>query len=277
MNFFSNSIVYFIKKPLIPIYIASISLIYCIISIFNPLEMLSKYYSSFISDDLGDTIVLLSKTVYSYSNIPYILLAVVGISMILSMLSSLIFSGYMNIIHLTVKRIKSDVKQYFAGLKKGFLRVAICFFQIYVCLFLVLAFAPLAFTPYIILRNSVIESGNSTLIPSLLLSVAILAIVLLLIFIYMNFIFRLPSIYHFTKYPIEKATAAVNAKYWRTFVKSAVLLLLYVCVELIMYRIENRVLDFIVGFILYTVYFSFFSVFPFYIYDKLIEPYKLGD
>ncbi|MFA7672655.1 MAG: hypothetical protein WCY62_02210, partial [Clostridia bacterium] len=181
------------------------------------------------------------------------------------------------IIHLTVKRIKSDVKQYFAGLKKGFLRVAICFFQIYVCLFLVLAFVPLAFTPYIILRNSVIESGNSTLMPTLLLSVAILAIVLLLIFIYMNFIFRLPSIYHFTKYPIEKATAAVNAKYWRTFVKSAVLLLLYVCVELIMYRIENRVLDFIVGFILYTVYFSFFSVFPFYIYDKLIEPYKLGD
>jgi hypothetical protein len=44
----------------------------------------------------------------------------------------------------------------------------------------------------------------------------------------------------------------------------------------IMYKIENKVLEFLVGFVLYSIYFSFFAVFPFYTFDKLIEPYRVN-
>jgi hypothetical protein len=92
----------------------------------------------------------------------------------------------------------------------------------------------------------------------------------------MTFAFKFPSIFHFSRYPIEKANAAVNARYWRTFAKSALLLLFLAGVLFVMYKIENKVLEFLVGFVLYTIYFSFFAVFPFYTFDKLIEPYRVN-
>lgn len=277
MNFFSNSLVYFIKKPLIPIYIASISLVYCILMIFNPVKLLAKYYSSFISDEIGDTVIMFSKTVYNYTNIPYILLGILALSMILALVSSLLFSGYMNIVHLTVKRIKTDFSHYLQGLRKGFFRCSLVFLQLYLSLLLFIGFIPLAFTPFFILRNSVIDAGHDPTIVYILLAVLIFIIITIFILIYMNFMFKFPSIFHFSKYQIEKANAAVNAKYWRTFGKAALLLFFLVGVLYIMFQIENKVLEFLIGFILYTVYFSFFAVFPFYTFDKLIEPYRVNN
>ena len=276
MNFFSNSLVYFIKKPLIPIYVASISLVYCILMIFNPLKLLAKYYSSFISDDIGDTVIMFSKSFYNYINIPYILLGIIGTAVALSLLSSLIFSGYMNVIHLTVKRIKTDFSHYLQGLKKGFFRCALVFFQLYASILLFVGFIPLAFTPFFILRDSVIDAGHNPAVVYILLAVLIFVILVIFILIYMNFMFKFPSIFHFSKYPIEKANAAVNAKYWRTFGKVVLLLLFFASVLFIMFQVENKVLEFLIGFILYTVYFSFFVVFPFYTFDKLIEQYRVN-
>ncbi len=276
MNFFSNSLVYFIKKPLIPIYVASISLVYCILMIFNPLKLLAKYYSSFISDDIGDTVIMFSKSFYNYTNIPYILLGIIGTAVALSLLSSLIFSGYMNVIHLTVKRIKTDFSHYLQGLKKGFFRCALVFFQLYASILLFVGFIPLAFTPFFILRDSVIDAGHNPAVVYILLAVLIFVILVIFILIYMNFMFKFPSIFHFSKYPIEKANAAVNAKYWRTFGKVVLLLLFFASVLFIMFQVENKVLEFLIGFILYTVYFSFFVVFPFYTFDKLIEQYRVN-
>ncbi len=276
MNFFSNSLVYFIKKPLIPIYVASISLVYCILMIFNPLKLLAKYYSSFISDDIGDTVIMFSKTFYNYTNIPYILLGIIGAAVVLSLFSSLLFSGYMNIIHLTVKRIKTEFSHYLQGLKKGFFRCALVFFQLYASLLLFIGFIPLAFTPFFILRDSVIEAGHDLTVVYILLALLIFIIIVIFILIYMNFMFKFPSIFHFSKYPIEKANAAVNSKYWRTFGKATLLLIFFAGVLYIMFQVENRVLEFLIGFILYTVYFSFFAVFPFYTFDKLIEQYRVN-
>lgn len=277
MNFFSNSLVYFIKKPLIPIYVAIMSLVYCIIMVFNPLKMLAKYYTSFISDEIGDTVIMFSKTVYNYTNIPYILLGILITAVVLALLSSLLFSGYMNIIHLTVKRIKTDFSHFLNGLKKGFFRCTLVFFQLYLSLLLFIGFIPLAFTPFFILRNSVTEAGHDTTVVYILLAVLIFIIIAIFILIYMNFMFKFPSIFHFSKYPIEKANAAVNARYWRTFGKVTLLLLFLAGVLFIMFQIENKVLEFLIGFILYTVYFSFFAVFPFYAFDKLIEPYRVNN
>ncbi|HOR89475.1 MAG TPA: hypothetical protein PK761_03305 [Clostridia bacterium] len=276
MNFFSNSLVYFIKKPLIPIYTACISLVCCIIMIFNPAKLLSKYYSSFISDDIGDTVIMFSKWAYKYTHIPYILLGILALAIVLALLSSLVFSGYMNIIHLTVKRIKTDFSHYLQGLKKGFFRCALVFFQMYLSLLLFVAFIPLAFTPFFILKNSVADAGHDPTVVYILLAVLIFIIIAIFILIYMTFAFKFPSIFHFSRYPIEKANAAVNARYWRTFAKSALLLLFLAGVLFVMYKIENKVLEFLVGFVLYTIYFSFFAVFPFYTFDKLIEPYRVN-
>ena len=173
MNFFSNSLVYFIKKPLIPIYVAAMSLVYCIVMLFNPLKVFANYYSSFISDDFGDTIIMFSKTVYDYTNLPYILLGIIGISILLALFSSLLLSGYMNVIHLTVKRIKTDFTDFTKGIKKGFLRSTLVFFQLYISLLLFVGFLPLALTPYFILRNSVADTGNN---PNILYVLLILII-----------------------------------------------------------------------------------------------------
>jgi hypothetical protein len=244
--------------------------------IFNPLKLLAKYYSSFISDDIGDTVIMFSKSFYNYINIPYILLGIIGTAVALSLLSSLIFSGYMNVIHLTVKRIKTDFSHYLQGLKKGFFRCALVFFQLYASILLFVGFIPLAFTPFFILRDSVIDAGHNPAVVYILLAVLIFVILVIFILIYMNFMFKFPSIFHFSKYPIEKANAAVNAKYWRTFGKVVLLLLFFASVLFIMFQVENKVLEFLIGFILYTVYFSFFVVFPFYTFDKLIEQYRVN-
>lgn len=277
MNFFSNSLVYFIKKPLIPIYVASVTLVYCIIAIFNPLKVLTKSYASFITEDFGSTIVLLSKEIYSYTNIPYIVLGILGIAIVLALLSSLLFSGYMNIIHLTVKRIKTDFSDYLQGIKKGFFRCALVFFQLYISILLFVGFLPLALTPFFILRDSVLESGNDMTILYVLLGVIIFICITIVLLIYMSFMFKFPSVFHFSKYPIEKSNAAVNAMYWRTFGKVTLLLTFLAGIVFVMFKIENRVLEFLIGFILYTVYFSFFVVFPFYTFDKLIEPYRISN
>jgi len=245
--------------------------------VFNPLKMLAKYYTSFISDEIGDTVIMFSKTVYNYTNIPYILLGILITAVVLALLSSLLFSGYMNIIHLTVKRIKTDFSHFLNGLKKGFFRCTLVFFQLYLSLLLFIGFIPLAFTPFFILRNSVTEAGHDTTVVYILLAVLIFIIIAIFILIYMNFMFKFPSIFHFSKYPIEKANAAVNARYWRTFGKVTLLLLFLAGVLFIMFQIENKVLEFLIGFILYTVYFSFFAVFPFYNFDKLIEPYRVNN
>ncbi len=277
MNFFSDSLVYFIKKPLIPIYVATVTLVYSILMIFNPLKSLINFLDFTITDDLGTSIVIFSKSFYTFKYLPYFLLGILGVSVILALFSSLIYSGFMNIVHLTVKRIKTNFSDYLQGLKKGFFKSTLVFFQFYLTILLIVGFLPLALTPFYILRDSVLESGNDPLILYLFLAIIILVIVSLAVIIYMKFMFKFPSIFYFSRYPIEKANSAVNARYWRTFGKVFILLLLLVGIEFVMFQITNKALEFLVGFVLYTVYFSFFAVFPFYTFDKLVEPYKLND
>jgi len=275
MNFLKSALIIYLKKPLIIIYVAIATLVLTLVGFLNPLSSLVKLYSTFITDSITNTVIIISKEIYKIGVIPYIALGVLVLSLMLAILSGVIYSGYFYIIFKSVKKIKPLKNDIITGIKKYFVKVSYVFFEFYFMIFGFLALIPLILVPHIVILNKAIENNSVTFFNNTLIALVTGGVILLVILlILVEFTFRMPSIFFFNKKPIEKSKLTLSMAYWTIFGRVALFLIVLIMIGYLILSINIPIIVAILNWIFGTIFFSLFSIYMFYDFMRVLNKLK---
>ncbi|MCD6322473.1 MAG: hypothetical protein J7L77_05555, partial [Clostridiales bacterium] len=182
MTFIKTTYKCFLKRPFLLIYIATFSLLYSIVHLLNPLLGLLQNLGALSTDSWTDSMVYISKELYTIPNISLILPAAVIVALILAVLSGVFTSGFMNLYYETLNNNTGKTGVIiFEGIKKFFLKISIVFLQFYLSLIAIVLLTPLATVPSIILAQKAFENGSDNFFTTKFLTVLTLIVLFLAI------------------------------------------------------------------------------------------------
>ena len=276
MAFIKTTYKCFAKRPFLLIYITAFSLIYSIIHLMNPLLELLENLGALGMENWTDSMVYISKELYTIPNISIILPAAALTALILAVLSGLVTSGFMNLYFETLTDSRRKTAEIiFTGIKQFFLKTSIVFFQFYLAMIAIVLFVPMATVPSIILTQKAIENSSGNFFTTGFLTVLTLVIIFLVVaFTAMAFLFRFPSIFFFKKRPIEKSKNVVSTAYLRYFAPVCLLVSLFLGTELLLLTIGSNVLEFFTGWVFYTLLLTAVSAVSFTGYAMMLRKFK---
>lgn len=276
MAFIKTTYNCFVKRPFILIYIAAFSLLYSIIHLLNPLMVLLENLGALGTENWTDSMVYISKELYTIPNISIIVPAAALVALILAVLSGVFTSGFMNLYFETLMNSgKKTTELIFSGIRKFILKTSLVFFQFYLAGIAIFLLIPLATVPSIILAQKAVENGSDNFFTTEFLTILTLVIIFLLVaFIAMAFLFRFPSIFYFRKRPIEKSKNVVSTAYLRYFAPVCLLLALFLGTELLLLTIRSNVLEFFTGWVFYTLLLTAVSAVSFTGYAMMLRKFK---
>lgn len=276
MTFIKTTYQCFLKRPFLLIYIAAFSLLYSIIHSLNPLLGLLQNLGALGTDSWTDSMVYISKELYTIPNISLILPAAALVALILAVLSGVFTAGFMRLYYETLNNsIEKTNIIIFEGIKKFFLKISVVFFQFYLSLITIVLLIPLATVPSIILAQKALENGSDNFFTTKFLTVLTLIVLFLAIsFVVMGFLFRFPSILYFKKRPIEKSKNVVSTAYWRYFAPVCLLVGLTLGTEYLLLIIKSNILEFFTGWVFYTLLLISISAVAFTGYAMMLRKFK---
>lgn len=276
MTFLKTTYNCFLKRPFLLIYIAAFSLIYSIVHLMNPLLGLLQNLGALGTDSWTDSMVYISKELYTIPNISLILPAAALVALVLAVLSGVFTAGFMNLYYETISGgIGKTAIIIFDGIKRFFIKISIVFFQFYLSIIAIVLLTPLATVPSIILAQKAMENGSDNFFITKFLTVLTLIVLFLaLAFVVMAFLFRFPSIIYFKKRPIEKSKNVVATAYWRYFAPVCLLVGLFLGTELLLITIKSNVLELFTSWIFYTLLIIAVSAVSFTGYAMMLRKFK---
>ncbi|MBN2558087.1 MAG: hypothetical protein JXB33_04960 [Clostridia bacterium] len=276
MAFLKTTYSCFARRPFLIIYIAALSLFYSVFQIFNPLIGILQNISAINSDSWTDSLVYISKELYTVGNIA-LLLPIAGITAaILALISGVLASGLMNMYYETLRGGKENtVDLILEGIKKGFLKVSFIFLELYLSVIALILIIPLTSVPAIIISQKTIENGNSNIFTTKIIAILTVAVLFsALALIVMSYIFRFPSVFYFLRRPIEKSKNVVSTAFWRYFGAVCLLTALILMNEFMLLGIDSRVLEFFIGWITHTVLLAAVSAVSFTGYHMMLRRFR---
>ena len=276
MTFIKTTYQSFLKRPFLLIYIAAFSLLYSIVHLLNPLLGLLQNMGALGTDNWTDSMVYISKELYTIPNISLILPAAALVALILAVISGVFTAGFMNLYYETLNNnIGKTALIIFDGLKKFFVKISIVFFQFYLSLIAIVLLTPLVTVPSIILAQKALENGSDNFFTTKFLTVLTLIVLFLAIsFVVMGFLFRFPSILYFKKRPIEKSKNVVSTAYWRYFAPVCLLVGLVLGTEYLLLIIKSNVLEFFTGWVFNTLLLIAISAVAFTGYAMMLRKFR---
>lgn len=276
MAFIKTTYNCFLKRPFLLIYIAAFSLLYSIVHLLNPLVGLLENLGALSTDSWTDSMVYISKELYTIGNISVILPAAAVVAVILAVISGVLTAGFMNLYYETLNGSRDKTLWVILdGIKKFFIKVSIVYFQFYLAVVGIILLIPLATVPSIILAQKAVENSSDNFFTTQFLTIMTLIIIFLaLVFTAMAFIFRFPSITYFKKRPVEKSKNVVATAYWRYFAPVCLLVGLFLGTEYLLLTIESNVLEFFIGWLFYTLLLTAVSAVSFTGYAMMLRKFK---
>lgn len=276
MAFIKTTYNCFLKRPFLLIYIAAFSLLYSIVHMLNPLMGLLENLGALGTDSWTDSMVYISKELYTIPNISVILPAAALVAVILAVISGVLTAGFMNLYFETLSDSRDKTLWIILdGIKKFFIKVSIVYFQFYLAVIAIILLIPLATVPSIILAQKAIENSSENFFTTQFLTILTLIIIFLaLAFTAMSFVFRFPSITYFKKRPIEKSKNVIATAYWRYFAPICLLVGLFLGTEYLLLTINSNVLEFFTGWVFYTLLLIAVSAVSFTGYAMMLRKFR---
>ncbi|MFO7598950.1 MAG: hypothetical protein R6X27_03970 [Candidatus Desulfacyla sp.] len=276
MAFLKTTYSSFARRPFLIIYIAVLSLLYSIFQIFNPLIGILQNLGAINSDSWTDSLVYISKELYTIGNIALILPIAGIVAAILGLISGVLASGFMNMYYETLRGSREKtVDLILGGIKNGFLKVSFIFLEFYLSIMALILLIPITSVPAIIIAQKTIENGNSNIFTTRILAIMTVAVMFsALALIVMSFIFRFPSVFYFPKRPIEKSKNVVSTSFWRYFGAVCLLTALILGNEFMLLGIDSMALEFFIGWITHTVLLAAVSAVSFTGYHMMLRRFK---
>jgi len=223
-----------------------------------------------------DSMVYISKELYTIPNISVILPAAALVAVILAVIAGVFTTGFMNLYYEALNDGRGKtIEIILNGIKQFFLKISIVYFQFFLSIIVIVLLIPLATVPSIILAQKAIENGSENFLTTgFLTTLTLIVIFLVIAFTTMAFVFRFPSVLYFKKRPIEKSKNVVSSAYWRYFAPVSLLVGLFIGTELLLFIIGNNVLEFFTGWIFYTLLLMAVSAVAFTGYAMMLRKFK---
>jgi hypothetical protein len=244
----------------------------------NPLLVLIENFGALNSESWTDSMVYISREIYTVGNISIIIPAAALVALILAVVSGVFSSGYMNLYYESLRgTTRKTTEIIFTGIKQFILKTSIVFLQFYLSIIAIVVMIPMATVPSIILAQKALENGSDNFFTTKFLTIITLIVIFLLIsFIAMAFIFRFPSLYYFKKRPIEKSKNVIATAYLRYFAPVCLLVGLFLGTEYVLFTIKSNVLEFFIGWIFYTLLLTAVSAVSFTGYAMMLRKFRRG-
>ncbi len=276
MAFLKTTYTCFFKRPSLIIYSAAVAFFYSLIQAFNPITGFLQNMGVVQSEKWTDSMVYISKEIYSWANLSYLIPLFLLMALVLAALSGLVTSGYMNLYYETLSESREKtIPLIIDGIKKGFLKTSIVFVEFYIIVTVIVLMVPVASVPAIILKQKAAGNGSpNVFINNVLPAITIAVIFLALAFVVMAFIFRFPSIYFFKKRPIEKSKSVVSTAFWRYFAGVVVILAFFIGNEIMLLGFSSVFWEMIVGWINRTLLFAAVGALAFSGYYVMLQKFK---
>lgn len=276
MAFLKTTYTCFLKRPSLLIYSAIVAFLYSLIQIFNPVTGFLQNMGVSQSDKWTDSMVYISKEIYSLANLAYLIPLFLLAAVILAALTGLVTSGFMNLYYETLEGSREKTfPLILEGLKKGFIKVSIVYVEFYIAVTAIILLTPLASVPAIILKQKAIENGSSNIFVNEILPIMTIAVIFLaLAMVAMAFIFRFPSLFFFKKRPIEKSKNVISTAYWRHFAGVALILALFIGGEIMLLGFDSIFWEMVVGWIIRTILFIATGALAFSGYYVMLQKFR---
>lgn len=276
MAFLKTTYNCFLKRPFLLIYIAAFSLLYSLLHLLNPLMGLLQSLGALGTDSWTDSMVYISKELYSIANISIILPAAAIAVLILAVLAGVLTAGFMNLYYETLTEGRGNIiDTILDGIKKFFIKISLIYFQFFLSITAIVLLVPLATVPSIILTQKAIENGSENFLTTgFLTGLTLVVLFLIIAFTTMAFVFRFPSVFYFKKRPFEKSKTVVSSAYWRYFAPVCLLVALFIGTEILLLIIKSNFLEFITGWVFYFLLLTSVSAVTFTGYTMMLRKFK---
>ena len=275
MGILSNTLHTLYKKPLIFILTVIAALPVCYISQFNPVPALFSGFGSIGKSGVLSSVVSLLQFLWEPDIFRNTVLALIAVSFLTAVITSLYLPGYFNILNHAVLEYKGKRRAFGDGFRRFFTRILLVNLRVafVVCIFVL--FSIIALVPALVLSRAVSGNNPQMFLVALVIDViTAVALYFALMFLRVYILYWYSSIINGFKKPFRTGKCIADSSFWRIFRSMALYDIFFVCCYVIIGSIQNDIVSFLVKLIFYTMFFSLYFSFIFNSFKINTASYK---
>lgn len=269
MNNNFNTIRIIKRRPLVLWSMSLVLLIYLVIDKYNPIMPILLGLGKATGGNVFESLVSFLQLMIDPIILPYVLVAILGVSLIASLILGLFLAGYFNVLNNGISNDKRVKGEFLSGVKTNSLKTIFVTLRIVFLGLLLLLFMAIASVPALVLARITAEGKSGFHISSILIG-AITGFVLYFLFMFFRtyFLFWYPATIQKVKKPFLTARKFVNVYFWRISGGFIIYDLVLVASVLALGKIKNGFLIFIARWLFLTIFSVSYCSYIFYTYKK---------
>jgi hypothetical protein len=257
------------KRPIILWLMAIITFTYLLIDKYNPIMPILFGLGRVTGGNIFEGIVSFIQLIVDPAILPYVLAALVGISIVASILLGIFFSGYFNILNNAIVGAPRVKREFSSGVKNHSIKLIFVTFRVIFLGLLLFLFMGVASIPAVVLaRMRTVENGGLN-IPSLLI-ITLTAMVLYFLFAYFRtyVLFWYPSVIKKIKKPFLTARKLVNENFWSLVAGYIIFDAILIAFFIMLGKTKNATQIFIAKWIFLTFFIILHASYTFHAYER---------
>ena len=271
LSSFSEAISIILKRPFILFYFSFIMLVYCVLSYIITggnavLYHLLAGFGLLGGGDTAENIIYIMRfafnAIFNTARITKILVYYTAFLLLFSTAASLLLSGYFYIVNNSTNSKPKEKGEYFAGLRKYYLRVIAAIFVSMLTLSLTIILIAVAAVPAVVVTSAAL-GNNPELVPRAVLLDLLTLFVLFFTFMFlrMYIFFWFPSIFNNERKAFKLGKRTVDSRFFQVLshlLAFDVVFIIYQWLEIFM---SNHYKNDLAIFVLFIVNWAFKSIF----------------
>jgi hypothetical protein len=267
-----NTIMMMRKRPILFWLLAIVVFVYLAIDKYNPLMPILLGLGRVTGGTAFEGIISFLQIIIDPAIFPYVIIAILGISIAVSLLLGIFLSGYFNVLNNGVLSVPKKRGEFISGVrihwvKTTLVNLRIIFFGIFLFLFMAVSAIPA-----IVLSKLVTEGKAELNTPSLLIGIlTVLALYFIFMFIRTYVVFWYPGVIQRVKKPFQASRKLVNRNFWRFAFSFLLFDISLIGFYFLLGKVSNGAIIFILKWLFFTLFILLYVSYIFRAY----ETYKL--
>lgn len=243
------------KRPFILIYTGIIVAIFLVLNTYNPVLPLLMGLTSITKSSVFESLVAALQIISDPGFLPVIILGIIGGAIVVSLLGSLLLSGFMFKLDRAVDGLPPKKGEFAFGLKTYFVKILLVNFRTTFLTILFTIFMMVAGVPAIVITKSSVSDRPELLAAAILVDILTVCVVILGMLFYFSYtLFWYPAIYKNVKKAFVTGKRAVDKGFWKIAGRFLVFGFVFSILQYLIFIMPGSALKFAVLWIFWTMF-----------------------
>lgn len=276
MEILGRSIGSILKRPFIIIFWGIIMLMFTAAGYYLPVFRIIYKLGAISGSSPTESIMSFIQLLYSYLSDAKLIFIIIFVYLVLlllvSLISGLLLSGYIYVVHNTVNKKQKPKAEFLTGIKKYFSKTWLITFIILLSGSLLIIVMAISTVPALVITGTFINKGDNIL-PAILFVDVLTCVVLFfgLMFFRIYTLFLYPSLVSSREKYFFNAKQLVDENFWSILLAMLVFDVVFIGFQALFLNLGNNIFVLFVKWIFLTVFYALFSTYIFCAYNKYSE------